>query len=84
MPRVFLRLPIQALSLTVIGLVRIYQYTLSPMLSLLFGSSCRFQPSCSQYMVLAVQKHGPLRGTAKGIWRICRCHPWSGGGHDPP
>jgi putative membrane protein insertion efficiency factor len=84
MPRVFLRLPIQALSLTVIGLVRIYQYTLSPMLSLLFGSSCRFQPSCSQYMVLAVQKHGPLRGTAKGIWRICRCHPWSAGGHDPP
>jgi putative membrane protein insertion efficiency factor len=79
-----LRMPGRLFGLIVIGLVRAYQYTLSPALALLFGSACRFEPSCSQYMVLAVQKHGPWRGTAKGIWRVCRCHPWSAGGHDPP
>ena len=79
-----LRLPGRLLSLIVIGLMRVYQYTLSPLFALLFGSACRFQPSCSQYMVLAVQKHGPVVGTAKGVWRVCRCHPWSAGGSDPP
>jgi hypothetical protein len=64
----------------IILLVRVYQYTLSP----LVGRHCRFRPTCSNYMIGAVQKYGAVRGTAKGLWRICRCHPWNAGGYDPP
>jgi hypothetical protein len=71
-----LHLPAQALIL----LVRIYQRTLSP----LIGRQCRFQPTCSNYMIGAVQKYGALRGTLKGLYRIGRCHPWHPGGNDPP
>ena len=46
--------------------------------------TCRYQPSCSQYFILAVQKYGPLLGAWRGTLRICRCHPWSQGGYDPP
>lgn len=60
--------------------VRIYQWTLSP----LFGNRCRFEPSCSRYMIGAVEKYGLLRGGVKGVLRICRCHPWHPGGYDPP
>jgi uncharacterized protein len=63
-----------------IGMVRIYQYTLSPML----GRHCRFQPSCSAYFIEAVQKYGAIGGAWRGIWRICRCNPWNPGGFDPP
>lgn len=63
-----------------IGLVRLYQKLLSPLL----GQNCRFHPSCSHYFIQAVQKYGLLRGGWKGIWRICRCHPWHPGGFDPP
>ena len=65
---------------TLIGAVRIYQYTLSPLL----GRHCRFEPSCSAYFIQSVQKHGAIRGTLRGIWRICRCHPFHPGGYDPP
>lgn len=61
-------------------LVRLYQYTLSPIL----GGHCRFEPSCSHYFIQAVEKHGPWKGAAMGIWRICRCHPFNRGGYDPP
>ncbi|MGC4003739.1 MAG: membrane protein insertion efficiency factor YidD [Pirellulales bacterium] len=64
----------------VIGAVRVYQWTLSP----LIGRDCRFSPTCSQYMIDAVRKHGVVRGVTKGIWRICRCNPWGGSGYDPP
>ncbi|GAB5442626.1 MAG: membrane protein insertion efficiency factor YidD [Fuerstiella sp.] len=64
----------------VIGLVRGYQRLVSPML----GPSCRFYPTCSQYLILAVRKYGVIIGCLKGIWRICRCHPWHPGGHDLP
>jgi uncharacterized protein len=60
--------------------VRVYQWTLSPLL----GRHCRFQPSCSKYFIGAVQKYGAMRGTWRGILRICRCHPWNPGGYDPP
>jgi putative membrane protein insertion efficiency factor len=59
--------------------VRAYQLCLSPLL----GPKCRFQPSCSQYVIDAVRKYGPLRGTWRGAKRICRCHPWNEGGYDP-
>jgi putative membrane protein insertion efficiency factor len=63
-----------------IGGVRFYQGVLRPMLPPL----CRFEPSCSEYFVGAVNKYGPVRGACKGVWRICRCNPWSRGGIDPP
>ena len=63
-----------------VSLVRFYQRAISPLLM----SQCRFSPSCSQYMIEAIEKHGPIRGAVKGIWRICRCHPGSPGGYDPP
>jgi hypothetical protein len=64
----------------VIALVRIYQMTISPLL----GPTCRFTPSCSQYMIEAVQRYGALRGGWRGVRRILRCHPFHPGGHDPP
>lgn len=63
-----------------IGLVRFYQRALSPLL----GKNCRFQPTCSQYMIGAIEKYGAIRGLLKGTWRILRCHPFSKGGYDPP
>ncbi len=69
-----------AISWLLITAVRCYQAVLGPLL----GGSCRFSPTCSQYFILAVEKHGPLRGGWKGVRRILRCHPFGSGGHDPP
>lgn len=63
-----------------IAAARAYQYALSPLL----GRHCRFQPTCSVYFIEAVRKYGAIRGGLRGIWRICRCHPWNRGGYDPP
>ena len=49
----------------------------------LVGGHCRFEPSCSQYAIDAVRKHGPWRGSWRTVKRICRCHPLSTGGYDP-
>lgn len=68
------------LTTLLIWFVRCYQVLLRPMLP----AVCRFTPSCSEYMILAVQKYGPLHGFCKGVWRICRCNPFSRGGDDPP
>jgi putative membrane protein insertion efficiency factor len=67
-------------ALTLIRMVRLYQLFLSP----IFGRSCRFQPTCSNYFIQAVRKYGAISGAARGTWRICRCHPWNPGGYDPP
>jgi len=64
----------------VIGAIRVYQLTLSPLL----GPACRFEPSCSRYMVEALRKYGLFKGLAKGLHRFSRCHPWNPGGYDPP
>jgi putative membrane protein insertion efficiency factor len=63
-----------------IATVRGYQWTLSP----LIGQHCRFEPTCSAYFILAVQKYGAVRGAWRGGLRICRCHPFQPGGYDPP
>ena len=68
------------LSYVLIQMVKFYQRAISPLL----WSSCRFTPTCSQYMILAIEKYGPIRGLWKGIWRILRCHPFHPGGFDPP
>jgi putative membrane protein insertion efficiency factor len=64
---------------TLIFLVLLYRVTLGKVM----GGHCRFQPSCSQYMIDAVQKHGPVRGAWRGLKRIARCHPFGGSGYDP-
>ena len=70
------------LSRTLQLFVRAYQVTLSP----LFGDCCRFTPSCSNYMLEALQVHGAAKGTLLGLWRILRCHPFGAKGPDqvPP
>ncbi len=67
-------------SWTLIALVRLYQLTLSP----LVGRQCRYYPTCSNYFIGAVQKYGAVRGSLRGVLRICRCHPFHKGGYDPP
>lgn len=62
-----------------IKLVRLYQRVISP----LFPRSCRFYPTCSQYMIEAISKYGCWRGVWLGIKRILRCHPFHEGGYDP-
>jgi hypothetical protein len=61
------------------GLVRLYRLLLSPSL----GSACRFEPSCSQYALQALQQHGAAGGSYLTLRRLVRCHPWCDGGHDP-
>lgn len=60
-------------------LIRIYQTLISPLL----GSSCRFTPTCSQYGIEAIKKHGPFKGGWLTLKRIGKCHPWGSHGHDP-
>ncbi|MBA3473600.1 MAG: membrane protein insertion efficiency factor YidD [Rubrobacter sp.] len=62
-----------------VGPIRMYRRFVSPMLP----PSCRYWPSCSEYPLQAIQKHGVLKGGLLGAWRIMRCNPWSKGGIDP-
>ena len=65
--------------------IGLYQYTLSPLLSLLGGpgAGCRFRPTCSAYFLEAIEKHGLARGSWLGLKRLVRCQPWGGSGYDP-
>lgn len=59
--------------------IRFYQLAISPMLP----SSCRYTPTCSQYSIEAIKKHGPLKGLWLSVKRILSCNPWGGSGYDP-
>lgn len=59
--------------------IRFYQLSISP----LFPSCCRFTPTCSQYAIEAIMRHGIFRGSWLALRRILRCHPWGGSGYDP-
>jgi putative membrane protein insertion efficiency factor len=72
--------PLGLVSRGLVGLVRVYQWTLRPFL----GGHCRFVPSCSEYAILAVHKYGPCRGSWLTVWRILRCQPFCRGGVDYP
>jgi hypothetical protein len=60
--------------------IRIYQIFISPMLG---ANKCRFQPTCSKYMIEAIEEWGIFKGIWLGLKRIGRCHPWGGFGPDP-
>jgi len=66
-------------------IIRAYRIVVSPVLHFLAGpgAGCRFEPTCSEYALQAVTKHGGVRGGLLGVRRVCRCHPWGGCGHDP-
>ena len=63
-----------------VGVVRLYRIGISPY----FSSTCRYTPTCSEYAIVALKEYGALRGTILATWRILRCNPWGGHGHDPP
>lgn len=63
----------------VLLVLRAYQLAVSP----LIGAHCRFAPSCSAYMAIAIERYGLVAGTGRGLRRLSRCHPWNAGGFDP-
>lgn len=67
------------LTIPLIGMVKVYQRYISP----LTPASCRYSPTCSQYTLEALQKHGPFKGSWMSIKRIASCNPWGGSGYDP-
>ena len=69
----------KALTWLLILPVRFYQLSISPMLP----PSCRFTPTCSQYAIEALRRHGPVRGLWLAVRRLARCHPWGESGYDP-
>jgi hypothetical protein len=70
---------LKILSWPFIGLIKLYQWFLSPLL----GPSCRFNPTCSNYALQAFRKYGLFKGMWLTARRIVRCHPWGGHGDDP-
>ena len=70
---------LRILSLILVIPIKLYQILISP----LIGPNCRYHPTCSQYSIEAINKHGPFKGTWLAIKRISSCHPWGGSGHDP-
>ena len=62
-----------------IGLIRLYQITLSPWL----GGACRYTPTCSNYGIQALEKYGAFKGSWLTIKRVLSCNPWGGSGYDP-
>ena len=69
----------QLIAFIFIFLIRVYKAMISP----LFNPCCRYTPSCSEYGIQAIKKHGPLKGGLLTLKRIASCHPWGGNGHDP-
>jgi uncharacterized protein len=67
------------LTRTLIGLITVYQKTISP----ITPAACRYTPTCSQYAQDALRKYGPLKGSWLATKRLLRCHPWGGHGYDP-
>ena len=64
-----------------LGIAAIWAYRVT--LGALFPTTCKYQPSCSQYALDALRANGLVRGSALAAWRVLRCNPWSHGGFDP-
>ena len=67
------------INIVLIGLVKFYQYSISPLLP----PTCRYTPTCSAYSIKALKKHGPFKGLFLSIKIIVSCNPWGGHGYDP-
>ncbi|MFN8385702.1 MAG: membrane protein insertion efficiency factor YidD [Anaerolineales bacterium] len=76
MPRTVWNFP----RIVLLSLIRLYQATLSKGIP---ENTCRFYPSCSHYSYQAIYKHGALKGSLMGAWRVLRCNPFNPGGYDP-
>lgn len=66
------------------GLILVYKRTFSGLLGRLFGSGCRYYPTCSDYAIEAIKKHGVAKGGLTATKRLLRCHPFSNGGYYDP
>jgi putative membrane protein insertion efficiency factor len=71
--------PADAVRALLLGLIRLYQLTLSPWL----GTQCRYDPTCSKYAAEALERFGVVRGVWLAAKRLGRCHPWGRSGYDP-
>lgn len=69
----------KGLAAIMIFMIKLYQWTLSP----LIGRQCRYQPTCSNYGLEAIRKHGPFKGGWLTLKRVLSCNPWGGSGYDP-
>ncbi|MDR0478460.1 MAG: membrane protein insertion efficiency factor YidD [Burkholderiaceae bacterium] len=69
----------RAITRVLMALIRAYQLLLSPWI----GQGCRFEPTCSRYALMALERHGAAAGSYLALARIARCHPGCAGGHDP-
>ncbi|MEN6320785.1 MAG: membrane protein insertion efficiency factor YidD [Syntrophaceae bacterium] len=69
----------RSLEKVLIFFIHVYQICISP----LFTPCCRFYPSCSEYVITAIRRYGPIRGSFYGLMRLFRCHPFHPGGYDP-
>ena len=69
----------KGIAAVLIALIKVYQWTLSP----LIGRSCRYTPTCSNYGLEAIEKHGPFKGSWLTLKRVLSCNPWGGSGYDP-
>jgi putative membrane protein insertion efficiency factor len=78
LPRVY-RYLLRLAAMPFVAAIRFYQLAISPWLP----PSCRYTPTCSQYAIEALLRHGLFRGLALTVARLSRCHPWGGSGHDP-
>jgi putative membrane protein insertion efficiency factor len=70
---------VRVLRTLLVAPIRVYQRLFSP----LFGTRCKYYPSCSEYAAQAIERFGILRGLVLAGWRLLRCNPWSHGGFDP-
>ena len=66
-----------------VTILAVYKKYFSYLIKLLFGSGCRYQPTCSEYAKEALETHGAAKGTVLVLKRVSRCHPWGGFGFDP-
>lgn len=73
------RLFCKGLAAIMIGMIKLYQWTLSP----LIGKACRYTPTCSNYGLEAIRKYGPFKGGWLTLKRVISCNPWGGSGYDP-
>lgn len=69
----------KVISAILLAPIYFYRAAISPM----FPPTCRFTPTCSEYAIQAIRKHGPAKGLYLAIRRLLRCHPWGGSGYDP-